>query len=161
AFFRNGGRRCWIVRVAGDEAQYNYFPVPGLALVGADGSVAPAFARARSQGSWSDGLRIGTSLISRPVFINLLSPLEGDLLVDLALQSPNDISVGDLLRLTFSDGEYVLMFAVTSVQPVDPTTIPSPPGAMAIGSIVSSPPDSAGARFIAHSLSRSTIYVAA
>src|SRR5436853_317629 len=79
AFFRNGGRRCWVVRVAGDEAEYNYFPVPGLALVDADGAITPAFARARSQGSWSDGLRVGTSLSSDPVFINLLSPSKGDL----------------------------------------------------------------------------------
>ena len=141
AFFRNGGRRCWVVRVAGDEAEYNYFPVPGLALVDADGAITPAFARARSQGSWSDGLRVGTSLSSDPVFINLLSPSKGDLIVDLALESPNDISVGNLLRLTFSDGEYVLMFAVTSVQPVDPKSISSPLNAVALHSIASSPLD--------------------
>src|SRR6266566_3960154 len=45
AFFRNGGKRCWVIRVAGDEAQYNYFPVPGLALVDADGNITSAFAR--------------------------------------------------------------------------------------------------------------------
>jgi len=46
AFFRNGGRRCWVIRVAYSAekdaktdykgAQYNYFPVPGMALVDAD-----------------------------------------------------------------------------------------------------------------------------
>src|SRR5688572_21597817 len=30
AFFRNGGRRCWVVRVAGDGATVNHFPIPGL-----------------------------------------------------------------------------------------------------------------------------------
>src|SRR5437016_5274429 len=40
AFFRNGGQRCWIVRVAGDEAQYNYFPIPGLALVDENGDLS-------------------------------------------------------------------------------------------------------------------------
>ena len=29
SFFRNGGRRCWVVRVAG-KAQANHFPLPGL-----------------------------------------------------------------------------------------------------------------------------------
>src|SRR5262245_26289954 len=28
SFFRQGGRRCWVVRVAGEEARANYFPVP-------------------------------------------------------------------------------------------------------------------------------------
>src|SRR6266516_1069339 len=50
AFFRNGGRRCWVVRVAGN-AQSNYFPIPGLAQVRLDNDrnivVRPAFARAR------------------------------------------------------------------------------------------------------------------
>src|SRR3954468_12242149 len=30
AFFRNGGRRCWIVRLAGRGAEYATFEVPGL-----------------------------------------------------------------------------------------------------------------------------------
>jgi hypothetical protein len=38
AFFRNQGRRCWVIRVAKqtngiNRARYNYFPVPGLAHV--------------------------------------------------------------------------------------------------------------------------------
>ena len=42
AFFRNKGQRCWVVRVArqeatGDElrnyARYNYFPIPALAPI--------------------------------------------------------------------------------------------------------------------------------
>ena len=49
-FFANGGRRCWVIRVAGESASYNYFPVPGLlvARYANDGhlhSLAPAFAR--------------------------------------------------------------------------------------------------------------------
>ena len=43
AFFRNGGRRCWVVRVAG-PARANAFPLPGLARLRKDGSLAPAFA---------------------------------------------------------------------------------------------------------------------
>src|SRR5262245_2251897 len=30
AFFRNGGRRCWVIRVAGETAESNQFPIPGL-----------------------------------------------------------------------------------------------------------------------------------
>lgn len=56
AFFRNGGRRCWIVRVA-DAPERRWFVVPGLvdACTG-----APAVARARSLGSGFDDVRVGT-----------------------------------------------------------------------------------------------------
>ena len=57
AFFRNGGRRCWIVRVAGSGLD-QLFPIPGLALAEFDElgqhRITPAFAQARSEGSWSD-----------------------------------------------------------------------------------------------------------
>jgi len=49
SFFRNGGRRCWIVRVAG-AAQTNHYPIPGLARW-SDGVLTPAFATARSEES--------------------------------------------------------------------------------------------------------------
>src|SRR5215469_3818160 len=61
AFFRNGGIRCWIIRVAG-QAQYNLFQVPGLAHVAPDGTIRPAYARARSEGSWSDKVQVSATL---------------------------------------------------------------------------------------------------
>ena len=73
SFFHNGGRRCWVVRVAGDEAHSNVFPIPGLvmATLDAEGQVAvtPAFAQARSEGSWSDVLRVSATLFARPVAV--------------------------------------------------------------------------------------------
>lgn len=58
AFFRNGGRRCWVVRVADrNEALANRFLVPGLLRVSESGYAA-AVAEARSEGSWSDGLKV-------------------------------------------------------------------------------------------------------
>lgn len=56
AFFRNGGRRCWIVRVA-DAPERRWFVVPGL-VDARTGS--PAVARARSLGSGFDDVRVGT-----------------------------------------------------------------------------------------------------
>src|SRR4030095_11806637 len=63
SFFRNGGRRCWVIRVARHEsrppnelncARSNYFPIPGLARAVFAGNqlqrITPAFARARSEG---------------------------------------------------------------------------------------------------------------
>jgi hypothetical protein len=133
SFLRNGGRRCWIVRVAGDEARSNFFPIPGLAAARFDSAgsvdrVAPAFAEARSEGSWSDPTRVSAALTSKPLEALRLSrdavKLDGSLkqafVVDLKLAAPDDVVPGDLLRLTFGNataGEEVLMLmlAVESV----------------------------------------------
>src|SRR2546429_101631 len=143
AFFRNGGRRCWVVRVAhtqtqddltpanalGGYAQSNYFPIPGLAQVGTNGNITPAFAQARSEGSWSDSLRISSALLSQPAAVKQVMRSDLNYVVDLALASPNDIVVGDLLRLTFPhighDGTYMLMMVVDTIEPVP---VELPPG---------------------------------
>src|SRR5512139_2301382 len=68
AFFRNGGRRAWIIRVAAQPIA-NYFPITGLLHVDYDDvgnivALTPAFAQARSEGSWSDVVRVSASLLS-------------------------------------------------------------------------------------------------
>ncbi len=122
SFFLNGGRRCWVVRVAGEQAQENYFPIPGLALVDACGNLVPAFASARSAGSWSDELRVGTALLSLPLTILPISSLSAPILV-LASGSTDDIVEGDLLRLVFPQNDqttYVLLIVVQSLQLLEP-----------------------------------------
>lgn len=110
AFFRNGGRRCWIVRVAGAGAESGDFEVPGLARLGPAG-LEPAHLRARSEGSWADGLRVATTLQSAT-----LALVEGDgARFTFAVSRPGDVAPGDLIRLT-SD-EDILIFAVESVLP--------------------------------------------
>jgi hypothetical protein len=126
AFFRNGGRRCWIVRVARPTARSNYFAIPALARAEFDGGgklkrITPAFAQARSEGSWSDPLRVSTALLSQPLELIRLS--QNGTVADLAVSSPKDIAEGDLLRLTFDDEGYVLMLAVETSEVV----APSPP----------------------------------
>lgn len=143
AFFRNGGVRCWIVRVArrssdprdlADGRQHNwartnYFPISGLARAEFDKqgnlvAVAPAFARARAEGSWSDSLRVTAALQARPLQISQIIGLEGaEPVFDLALASPADISEGDLLRLTFKQEGYLLLLAVKKVE-VAPASSP-------------------------------------
>src|SRR5215472_6233488 len=67
AFFRNGGKRCWVIRVARRPVA-NRFEVPGLMEVDlATGIWRPALVEARSGGSWSDGIRIATALLTEPV----------------------------------------------------------------------------------------------
>lgn len=111
SFFNNGGKRCWVVRVAGRSAQYNSFPLSGLARVDESGTISPAFARARSEGSWSDSLRVSTALTSRRIYANATALSPGALTLTLPASSVNDIANGDLLRLTFEEG-YVLLLPV-------------------------------------------------
>lgn len=121
AFFRNGGERCWVVRVAGSGAASNRFPLPGLAcLTGSPAQpITQALALARSEGSWSDGLEASTAVLSEPV------PLAPVSLADLTFEvSPGpgtpDIQAGDLLRLTFAGSGDLLHFLVQSVTPAQP-----------------------------------------
>lgn len=130
SFFANGGRRCWIVRVAGDAAACNYFPLPGVAALrpaesGRPPRMFPAFARARSRGSWSDGLRVSAAFRFRP--IQVAAPYGGGEHLFLSGASPIP-SKGDLLRLVFDDGEFLLFAAA------DPQSQPvaSPPAASAV-----------------------------
>lgn len=129
AFFRNGGRRCWVVRVAADSAISNRFPIPGMATVRLDEgveSLTPAFARARSEGSWSDPLRVGASLLSRPFEVVAISRPAGVRPLVVALDGKiGDVVAGDLVRLSFTGGDdgadLVAMLVVETVD-VHPDT---------------------------------------
>jgi hypothetical protein len=119
AFFQNGGRRCWVVRVAGEQARSNYFPIPTLAMAGFDASgklerITPAFAQARSEGSWSDSLQVSAALLSRPLEVLRLD--QRGSVIELVAGAPDEVTEGDLLRLTFAEQGYVLMLTVESVE---------------------------------------------
>jgi hypothetical protein len=112
AFFANGGRRCWVVRVArtipierGREgvadpdsvAVSNRFAVPGVLALPVAGDVQPAVSATRCEGSWSDPLRVGCALASRGLALSDWT----------ALPDPNHfvfrtrfaLRAGDLLQL--------------------------------------------------------------
>jgi len=96
AFFRNGGVRCWVVRVAGPATE-NRYVIPGLlAAVPSAPGVGAATALARSPGSWSDGLLANTSLTVLPLAV---SPAPGG-----AGFVVSGVRPGDLLRLDYDAG---------------------------------------------------------
>ncbi len=138
AFFHNGGRRCWIVRVAG-KAQSNIFPIPGLAQL-TGGEIKPAFAQARSEGSWSDSLRIGASLSGQPVTVARVTLQGSD--VELVLDSPADLAEGDLLKLTYRDEGYVLIAPIKFESASDDPQFPinSPPDRASNAQVIKSTP---------------------
>jgi hypothetical protein len=112
AFFRNGGSRCWIIRVAGEGVTSNVFAIPGL-LELQPATPTQAFARARSQGSWSDVLVVGIALRSQAITAVSLSA-DSQTLV-LSLSATGDVGPGDLLKLTFPGREDILWFFVDSI----------------------------------------------
>lgn len=117
-FFANGGRRCWVIRVAGESASYNYFPVPGLlvARYDSDGhlhSLAPAFVRSASRGSYADGWQLRAAISQRSLLLH--NPWDGEQWLQLATgQLPQ---VGDVLRLSDREAGVTVMAAVVEVEP--------------------------------------------
>src|SRR5580698_9650669 len=55
AYFRNGGKRCWVLRLA-NNAMSNEWTIPGLLQVDNLGNIQAGSVQARSEGSWSDDL---------------------------------------------------------------------------------------------------------
>ena len=112
-FFRNGGKRCWVVRVAG-EAVGSQFILPGL--IRADNG-RPAVANARSEGSWADNLRVGTLLQSQALSVLAFSGVGANLQVDVA-HSSGALVVGDMVQLAFGSAGLVVFMTVDSVTAV-------------------------------------------
>lgn len=117
AFFRNGGRRCWVIRVA-RAPETNFFPLPGLARVDG-GTLYPAFARARSPGSWFDAFRAATALAVRG--IEVVGRDAAWQTIYAAGVRQNDLRAGDLLRLRFTGTSEETFFLVESLAPVEPS----------------------------------------
>lgn len=147
SFFRNGGQRCWIIRVARqtatdlqplNRARYNYFPIPNLARVefnagGSINDVTPAFARGRSEGSWSDQIRVSSAVLSRPIQLDAGLQSDGlNYVLQIANDPANPLAPGDLLRLDFENGLSALM-ALQSIGPTDS----SPPATQTLKAIAS------------------------
>jgi hypothetical protein len=122
AFFRNNGRRCWVVRVARQQpndaqdlnyARYNYFPVPALARIEFDqngkSTITPAFARARSEGSWSDRVQTSSALYAQPVNAVSLSVNGGTYTFQVEADRSDKFAAGDLLQLKFDNGQFAFL----------------------------------------------------
>jgi hypothetical protein len=109
AFFRNGGRRCWIVRVA-EGATLNRFPIPGLVEVQPNGALTQAYAWARSEGAWSNSLTVSSAL--QVDTLDLVSANLPYLEINLGVR--DQLQHGDLLRLGGS-----LLAVVESVEQIE------------------------------------------
>lgn len=129
AFFANGGTRCWVVRVADVfTAQANRFTLPGIGMTTAptdDGGawvLARATARARSEGSWSDGLRASLRLRRRAArIVHATETTTGHL--ELTVVVAPTATRGDLLRVLTADGLRAAFLPVREILPGGPGTL--------------------------------------
>jgi hypothetical protein len=126
-FFANGGRRCWVIRLA-DNAETNTLAVPGIAavrVIPGNGDLRPSFDPlalvARSPGSWADALSLSASL--RTVGLTALSGLETESKEGarprstIRLATPRSgapLKSGDLLRLTWPDQKAEMFVGIES-----------------------------------------------
>jgi hypothetical protein len=149
AFFSNGGRRCWIIRVARNPIA-NEFAIPGVLSVGADGAITSATAVARCEGSWSDSLRVASALLKWTFAVNRLastSPASGgfDFRTRFGLRSGDVIEVGnvgvtayaiidDVRATPEANGPYAVHASVSAAfEPLIGNASPSSPPVSAIG----------------------------
>lgn len=126
AFFQNGGRRCWVVRVGTplDDRPRSRYQVPGLVVpfsseeeASSVEAFAPAGCRARSQGSGFDDVRIGSVLRQRVLPDGEVGQLsgggdeEGPWFIHwkhaTGLPDDGDLLDGELLRLAFGGEHYL------------------------------------------------------
>lgn len=123
AFLRNGGRRCWVIRVA-DETLPDRSLLPGVLRADVTGSgelrLRPAAAEARSQGHWADAVRVGTALTVQTVIVQDVRLEAGT----LNIQTAERLRVGDMLRL-----RYPGLTAMMVIEGLITEELTSPPGA--------------------------------
>lgn len=137
-FFANGGRRCWVIRVARNEALQsvrralrpleperavataNLFPVAGVLEIASNGNAAPAVVRARSEGSWSDEMRLATANQQRTIGItDLTIAVDGR----CEFRARRRIEPGELIE--FRDGA-LRAFAVVGSVAVETAEVAAP-----------------------------------
>jgi|GEM_PF-867986 len=122
-FFANGGRRCYVVRVAGKQAQTARLAVPGVVAITSLGDPRLAWTGASSPGSWANDLRVAARLTVTPLPTSQVAspPLPLFQFVGPRLLSwqagitPADVQVGDVLRLTFANGQ-TWLFPISAIQ---------------------------------------------
>ena len=130
AFFRNGGQRCWVVRVAGADAAFDLFELPGLTGVRVDttqqspqASFVPALLRAASAGSWADGLSVSAAVVASPLRFEAPNLAGGRLTVVVARS--DEVVAGNLIRLRFAGSPWTLLVVVDTVRPAPPASPPA------------------------------------
>lgn len=113
-FFDQGGRRCHVVRVAGQNATTALLRMPGLCGVDDDGNVTLPTLSATSPGAWANDLRLSLRVVAKPLPQAAFSGVDDHTISWSPGGAPSAIQPGELLRFWSSDGRSRLV-PVTSV----------------------------------------------
>lgn len=114
AFFANGGRRCYVVRIAGNKASHSRFRLPDLISIPPDGQPYLTAVTASSVGRWSAQLRLATRLDATPLPPNAFTISGGRSLDWSTGSAPQAIRSGDLLHLALADSDWLFPVAAVS-----------------------------------------------
>jgi hypothetical protein len=95
AFFRNGGKRCWVLRLA-KNALSNAWVIPGLLQIDQYGNRQAGSVQARSEGSWSDEMLVNAALLENPLPAGALNTSGPAPVVNQAL-----LNTGDMVQLYY------------------------------------------------------------
>lgn len=121
-FFANGGRRCYVVRVAGRRAEATRLRLPGVIALNGRGGPRLAAVSASSPGTWGAALRLAARLAVSPLPHSGLDGVTGDGTTSWTLHLSAEalsrarapaLYAGDALRLRFDDGSRCLVIVET------------------------------------------------
>lgn len=123
SFFSQGGRRCWVLRVAGEDARTALFPLPGLLLaqreeVGRPWRYRPATLAARSPGSGADGWLVAARIQTVVLRARPLAAAHGVLSLALPASAARGVRLGDLLCVALDNLR--VHGRIASVEPLEP-----------------------------------------
>lgn len=120
-FFRNGGSRCWIVRVADETvAQTAHYEIPGLIRTNGR-SVEPAKALARSSGIWAESVSMRSQLQALSIPLTETESAEPSLSITSTgwitylLAFETQVQIGDLISVDVEEAEGTYYLFVASV----------------------------------------------
>ena len=134
-FFANGGRRCYVVRVAGERATRTRLRLPSIVALDTQDATGPqptfnqsemprqVALLAASEGRWAGSLSLATRLQSTPLPIAAFSLGAGTGAQELIWETggaPQAIQPGELLRLTLDDGRQWLYAIGDILRPAEP-----------------------------------------
>ncbi len=127
-FFRNGGRRCWVVRVADEDmAQKASFKISGL--IRSNGTrIEPAYADARSFGGWAEGITVSSvlqseqlQLVSNDEAVTNVPRLQvkADAWYVDVIANDTQVETGDLISINMLRDKSLLYLFVKSITDIE------------------------------------------
>ena len=108
AFFRNGGSRCYAVRVVGEGAGVHHFELPGLKMWSGNGA-SPVKVAAAWMGDWSETLKVGTRLRVIPLMMEDYQVQEDTPAIQMSLPAEYALKEGDVLYLHKGSTSYLAL----------------------------------------------------